>query len=231
MGYGLVLIGYALTFFMSLTLYGWLFRLLGYVVMAYGFMKLKDYFPSFQLSIFALLALILTGFCETGAEMASLLGIGGDMTAFKTIVYYTRDALVLVFHIFMLISTYIAFGVVGMNEKKLSAVTDICAVVLGYVLYLLAALKVIEANISFFVQLIWSVMVFVLLFGCYMRICPEGDENMPRRESKIPFINKFAEALEKRENEAIERTRREIEEKKKNLANGKSNKKKKHKKR
>ncbi|MBQ2715161.1 MAG: hypothetical protein IJF21_00045, partial [Clostridia bacterium] len=115
MGYGLVLIGYALTFFMSLTLYGWLFRLLGYVVMAYGFMKLKDYFPSYQLSIFALLALILTGFCEMGAEMASLLGIGGDMTAFKTIVYYTRDALVLVFHIFMLISTYIAFGVVGMN--------------------------------------------------------------------------------------------------------------------
>jgi hypothetical protein len=63
-------------------------------------------------------------------------------------------------------------------------------------------------------------MVFILIFGCYMRICPEGDENMPRRESKIPFINKFAEALEKRENEAIERTRREIEEKKKNLANG-----------
>lgn len=228
MGYGLVLIGYALTFFTSLTLYGWLFRLLGYTVMAYGFFKLKDYFPSYQLSIFTLLALMLTGFCETGAEMASLLEIGGDMTAFKTVVYYVRDVLVLIFHIFFLISTYIAFGVVGMNEKKFSAVTDLCAVVIGYVLYLLAALKVIEANVAFFVQLIWSVMVFVLIFGCYMRICPEGDESMPRRESKIPFINKFAEALEKRENEAIERTMREIEEKKKNAASGK---KKKHKKR
>ncbi len=228
MGYGLVLIGYALTFFTSLTLYGWLFRLLGYIVMAYGFIKLKDYFPSYKLSIFALLALILTGFCEVGAEMVSLLGFGGDMTGFKTVVWYIRDALVLVFHIFFLISTYIAFGVVDMNEKKVSVVTDLCAVVIGYVLYLLAALKIIEANISFFVQLIWSVMVFILIFGCYMRICPEGDENMPRRESKIPFINKFAEALEKRENEAIERTMREIEEKKKNAANGK---KKKHKKR
>ncbi len=228
MGYGLVLIGYALTFFTSLTLYGWLFRLLGYIVMAYGFIKLKDYFPSYKLSVFALLALILTGFCEAGAEMAAILEIGGDMTAFTTVVYYTRDVLVLIFHIFFLISTYIAFGVVDMNEKKVSAVTDLCAVVIGYVLYLLAALKIIEANISFFAQLIWSVMVFVLIFGCYMRICPEGDENMPRRESKIPFINKFAEALEKRENEAIERTMREIEEKKKNAANGT---KKKHKKR
>lgn len=229
MGYGLVLIGYALTFFTSLPLYGWLFRLLGYTVMAYGFFKLKDYFPSYKLSVFALLALMLTGICEAGAEMASLLGFGGDMTLFKTVVYYTRDVLVLIFHIFFLISTYIAFGVVGMNEKKLSAVTDLCAVVIGYVLYLLAALGVIEAGISVFVQLIWSVMVFVLIFGCYMRICPEGDENMPRRESKIPFINKFAEALEKRENEAIERTRREIEEKKKNLSNGTHKKKKRRK--
>ena len=229
MGYGLVLIGYALTFFTSLTLYGWLFRLLGYTVMAYGFFKLKDYFPSYKLSVFALLALVLTGICEAGAEMASLLGFGGDMTLFKTVVYYTRDVLVLIFHIFFLLSTYIAFGVVGMNEKKLSAVTDLCAVVIGYVLYLLAALGVIEAGISVFVQLIWSVMVFVLIFGCYMRICPEGDENMPRRESKIPFINKFAEALEKRENEAIERTRREIEEKKKNLSNGTHKKKKRRK--
>lgn len=229
MGYGLVLIGYALTFFTSLTLYGWLFRLLGYTVMVYGFFKLKDYFPSYKLSVFALLALMLTGICEAGAEMASLLGFGGDMTLFKTVVYYTRDVLVLIFHIFFLISTYIAFGVVGMNEKKLSAVTDLCAVVIGYVLYLLAALGVIEAGISVFVQLIWSVMVFVLIFGCYMRICPEGDENMPRRESNIPFINKFAEALEKRENEAIERTRREIEEKKKNLSNGTHKKKKRRK--
>ena len=37
MGYGLVLIGYLLTFFTSLTLYGWMTRLLGYLVMAYGF--------------------------------------------------------------------------------------------------------------------------------------------------------------------------------------------------
>jgi hypothetical protein len=68
-------------------------------------------------------------------------------------------------------------------------------------------------------------MVAVLILGCYMRICPEGDEDMPRHESKIPFINKFSEALEKREKEAIERTMRDIEEKKRNAASG-SNKKK-----
>ena len=155
--------------------------------------------------------------------------IGKDADLFKTVVFYTRDALVLVFHVLFLIATYIAYGVVGMTEKKVNAVTDICAVVLGYVFYILAALKIVEGSVAIFVQLIWTVMVFFLIFGCYMRICPEGDESMPRRESKIPFINKFSEALEKREAEAIERTRRDIEEKKKKVASGTS--KKKHKKR
>ena len=227
MGYGLVLIGYALTFFTSLTLYGWLFRLLGYAAMAYGLFKLKDYFPFYKLSLFAVLALFLTGIGEAGAEIFSLLG--KDAELFKTAVFYTRDALVLVFHVLFLIATYIAFGVVGMTDKKVNAVTDICAVVLGYVFYILAALKIVEGSVAVLVQLIWTVMVFFLIFGCYMRICPEGDESMPRRESKIPFINKFAEALEKREAEAIERTRRDIEEKKKKAASGGS--KKKHKKR
>ena len=227
MGYGLVLIGYALTFFTSLTLYGWLFRLLGYAAMAYGLFKLKDYFPFYKLSLFSVLALFLTGIGEAGAEIFSLLG--KDAELFKTVVFYTRDALVLVFHVLFLIATYIAYGVVGMTEKKVNAVTDICAVVLGYVFYILAALKIVEGSVAIFVQLIWTVMVFFLIFGCYMRICPEGDESMPRRESKIPFINKFSEALEKREAEAVERTRRDIEEKKKKVASGTS--KKKHKKR
>ncbi len=227
MGYGLVLIGYALTFFTSLTLYGWLFRLLGYAAMAYGLFKLKDYFPFYKLSLFAVLALFLTGIGEAGAEMFYLLG--KDTELFKTVVFYTRDALVLVFHVLFLIATYIAYGVVGMTEKKVNAVTDICAVVLGYVFYILAVLKIVEGSVAVFVQLIWTVMVFFLIFGCYMRICPEGDENMPRRESKIPFINRFSEALEKREAEAIERTRRDIEEKKRKVASGTS--KKKHKKR
>ena len=63
-------------------------------------------------------------------------------------------------------------------------------------------------------------MVTILILGCYMRICPEGDEDMPRRESKIGFINRFSEALEKRENEAIERTKRDIEERKRRAESG-----------
>lgn len=228
MGYGLVLIGYLLTFFTSLTLYGWMTRLLGYLVMAYGFYKLKDYFPSYKLSLFSLLAIFLIGLGEAGFEIAKLFGATAEsVDPIKNIVLYTRDGMIYVFHIFFLASTCIAFGVVGMNEKKVSAVTDMCAVTVGYVFYILSALGIVEKNVAFFVQLIWSLMVTVLILSCYMRICPEGDEDMPRRESKIPFINKFAEALEKRENEAIERTKRDIEEKKRRAESGSDKKKRK----
>ena len=228
MGYGLVLIGYLLTFFTSLTLYGWMTRLLGYLVMAYGFYKLKDYFPSYKLSLFTLLAVFLVGLGEAGCEMAKMIGAHADaVDPIKNIICYTRDGMLYVFHIFFLVSTCIAFGVVGMNERKVSAVTDLCAVTVGYVFYILSAFGVVEANVAFFVQLIWTVMVAVLILSCYMRICPEGDEDMPRRESRIPFINKFSEALEKREQEAIERTMRDIEEKKRNAASGTNKKKRK----
>ena len=229
MGYGLMALGYALTFFVSLSLYGWVVRLIGYLVMAYGLFKLRDYFPSYALSLFTVLALFLVGLGEAGCELAALFGAEG-IDGIMTAVYYIRDGLVLVFHIFYLISTYIAFGVVGLEDRRISAVTDIVAVVLGYVLYTLAAFGVIGADVSLVAQIIWMIMVFVLIFGCYMRICPEGDENMPRRESKIGFINKFSEALEKRENEAIERTRREIEEKKRAAASGNTKKRRKKKK-
>ena len=221
MGYGLVLIGYLLTFFTSLTLYGWMTRLLGYLVMAYGFYKLKDYFPSYKLSLFSLLAIFLVGLGEAGCEMAKMVGAAAEaVDPIKNIICYTRDGMIFVFHIFFLVSTCIAFGVVGMNEKKVSAVTDMCAVTVGYVFYILSVLHIVEANLAFFVQLIWTVMVALLILSCYMRICPEGDEDMPRRESKIPFINKFSEALEKRENEAIERTKRDIEERKRKIESG-----------
>jgi len=230
MGYGLVLLGYVLTFFVSISLYGWAIRLLGFAVMAYGFFKLKDYFPSYKLSLFTVMGLFLIGLVESGCEIALMLGSAAEaVDPIKTVVCYVRDGVILLFHIFFLVSCYIAFGVVGLNDKKVSAVTDICAVAVGYVFYILSALGIVEMNVAFFVQLIWMIMVFVLILGCYMRICPEGDEDMPRRESKIPFVNKFAEALEKRENEAIERTRREIEEKRKRAASGSSKKRKKRK--
>ncbi len=225
MGYGLLLIGYAVTFFVSLSLYGWMFRLLGYVIMAYGLIKLRDYFPSYALSVFTLIALFLTGLCEGAFEMLPELA----PEIFKTVLYYVRDGLILLFHIFFLISTYIAYGVVDMKEKRLSVVTDGCAVAVGYILYVLSAFGLVSNDIAFFAQIIWMVMVFILILGCYMRICAEGDEDMPRRPSRFAFINRFSDALDKRENEAIARTRREIEEKKKRTASGAKRKRKKKK--
>ncbi|MBQ8004744.1 MAG: hypothetical protein IJ303_00325 [Clostridia bacterium] len=46
-----------------------------------------------------------------------------------------------------------------------------------------------------------------LFYSCYKNICEEGDEDAPRKPSKIPFLNKLFEATEKREQEIYEKTK------------------------
>ena len=45
------------------------------------------------------------------------------------------------------------------------------------------------------------VLDLVLIYSCYKNICEEGCEDLPRKPSKIPFINKLLDARDKREEE------------------------------
>ena len=216
MGYGLLTLGYVIAFFMSLTSYGDIICLFGYGLIAYALYKLRDYFPSYILSFFAILALGVNGLVKAGCFVAEL--IAGDLAVadqITAVTDYVGFALTFIFHILFLIATYIALGAVGLNDKRVSAVTDICAVVVGHVFYILVVVADFAPSAAIFTELVWRIMVFVLIFSCYMRICPEGDEDMPRKRSRFAFINKIGDELDRREQIAIERTQREIEEKKK----------------
>ena len=67
----------------------------------------------------------------------------------------------------------------------------------------------------------------VMLFSCYMRICEEGDEDMPTRPSKIKLVNKMNDALNKKQEQIIESQRQYQEEKAKKKLEKQQNKKKK----
>lgn len=198
MGFGWLLIGYLVTFLMSLTLYGWIIRLIGYLIMAIACYKLKDYFPSFIYSFICILILFITGLTEAVVEFGGQLSISADvLTDLSDINSYVRTVLVLLLHILLLLTIRAASGELDLQNMKISAVTDLVAVCVGFIFYILAALGVIVPGVPVLTQIVWSVMVAVLLFRCYARICPEGDENMPRHSSKIPFLDKINEAYER----------------------------------
>lgn len=212
MGFGLLLVGYFVTFFMSLTLYGWAFRFVGYTVMAYACIKLREYFPKFAYTFWCAVALWVTGAIETLCGVTALLGSEAEwITSVTLYVNYAITVLVYLFHLFMLTSIRDAAEEVDLDDKKVSAVTNMIIVTVGFIARGLALAKVIPLGLSMLAQLVWTVMNIILLFGCYMRICPAGDEQMPLKKSRIELVNKFNESLEKREQEAIDRTRQDIE--------------------
>lgn len=228
MGYGLLAIGYIVSFILSINLYGWAIRLLGCVLMGVGLYKLRDYFPSYLLTFVSTCLLFALSAAEGVCDIT--LKLAGESEVWElamTVVRYARDGAVFAFNILLIIPTFIALGHVGLKERRVSAVTDLCAVLLWGVLYILSRAGVVSSDIVFAVQLVVTVMIFVLLFGCYMRICPEGDEDMPRKPSKLPFVNKISDALEKKERESAERAARKLEEDRAKRSVGKKSKKRK----
>jgi hypothetical protein len=59
--------------------------------------------------------------------------------------------------------------------------------------------------IAFVLQFVWAIFNLINLFGCYMYICPEGDEDMERRPSRFGFVNDMRQKMDERDKQARER--------------------------
>lgn len=218
MGFGILVVGYFITFIMSMTLYGWAIRLVGYIIMASACMKIKEYFPHFKYSLLVLALLAISGVAEAVLEVSRLVGYAPAWLSQATVINgYARFVLQLAFHFALLISISFAAGEVELPDKRISAVTDIVAVSFSSVMYILSLTYPSIGSVAVLVGLAANIMVMVLLFGCYMRICPEGDEDMPHRKSGIPFIDKINDSLEKRNVEELERSKAEIDARRRSL--------------
>lgn len=215
MGFGLLFTGYLLTFLMYMSLwamYGWAFRIVGYTVMAYACLKLREYFPKFNYVYYCLFGLWLTGAAETVCGIWSFFTPEAPwIAAVTTYVEYVTVPLVLVFHVFLLSAVSRASEEVGLDDKRTSAITALIFIFIGFVTRVLALIGAVPMGLSILVQLVGTVFVLVLLFGCYMRICPAGDEDMPRKKSRFGFVNRFADALDKKEQESFEQAKRDLE--------------------
>lgn len=225
MGFGILLFGYVIGQVMSLTFYAWAFRLVGYALIAFAATRICEYFSHFRF-VYASAGLILLS-----AAFDALYAIWG-MAAGEAIPGWLESAelfnqwaalfLTLLFHFTLLRSIRLAAEEVGLSDLRVTAMTDLIWVAVGVILYFLANSGLIDVRIPWLMQLVWSVIVAVLIFNCYRLICPAGDEDMPRRESKFAFVNKFSDALEKREAEAVRRTNEEIAERRAKLEEKKS---------
>ena len=216
MGFGYLLTGYVLSFVATIGLGPYLFAgmLLGGFLMYLGLSELRKYSPVFLYALIGSILIILCSFFETAAWIDTSfelnLGIGTEklLRVFDWIEFILN----------MLFNFAMLYGIINLSQRveypetKEKAARNMIFVALANAYQILMFLPIgfIESDKSFFMtilvilQVIYTVLNAFLLFKCYAMICPEGQEDMPRKKSRFAFVNKFREIRDAKEDKAIE---------------------------
>lgn len=230
MGFGLLFIGYMFTLDYSLqkVVFDLLPDVLGYLIMFSAMCKLAPYNKGFGYAKVLLLPLIALGGVTAAFEVAGVIG-------------YTPGSIIVdIVKTCSMLSKFFMFAytvALTMGIRDIARETDLPKVVfrairnmamssLYYVAYIAfdfmpisgAKAQMVNAIIYSF-GVIVILLNLLLIFSCYMRICLEGDEDMPAKPSRFAIINrmnaKIDKALDKMEKSGEEAAMRRYNKKKK----------------
>lgn len=216
MGFGILFLAYFLAFFVPLSY----LHLIGYALVAWALIKLRDYRPAFMRAVWWLIPL---GVCCLYHVLGSLLSLMPSLgvaapelpfinTTVTAVISLVEYGLILGFHVALL------WEVRGFaRELELSVISKradwglwlvgvqcscyIVAMILELVGWPLQMFSAIAALLQF----VWAAFNLFNLFTCYMYICPEGDEQMERKPSRFAFVNQFREKMDERDRAARQR--------------------------
>lgn len=225
MGWGILFLAYFMAFFVPLSY----LHLIGYAVVAWALIKLKDYRPAFMNAVWWLIPLsvccayhifcnvweLLPGF---GVAVPELTFINNTVTAIVCIV---ESALIFCYH-FVLLRQVRGFaselelpGIAKRSDWGLWLVSIQCSCyILAMILELVGWGLDLFSAIAALLQFAWAIFNLINLFTCYMYICPEGDEDMERKPSRFAFVNEFREKMDERDRRAKEKEAAYMEQKK-----------------
>lgn len=216
MGFGLLFIGYLLTFLLSMTSYGFIFRLLGILLLSFSLIKLRDYQIKFNYPLWCSFVLIITGifdFIYTGAEKLSYVRPDW-MTSLKNSVGWIE------FLLFAFMNAAILYAIaqlarqLELDKQRIAAWRNMVFLGIYFILDFLR-MGVFADNEkyagyfllpTFIIRILFVILNLILIFSCYMYICPEGDEDMPRKKTGIRFIDNIAEESDRRSEKARKET-------------------------
>ena len=226
MGFGPLLIGYLITYIISLGLGNYLFAamLVGGFIMFLALCELRKYSPAFLYAIIACVLMILCSFYKTAAFIDDMfmLGLGLTSETMGQVFDWVKFAVDLVFNIALLYGIADLSRRVDYSQTREKAFRNMVFVGCYNVFQVIMLIPntVFQKDKAFFMtllmifQIIYAVFNFLLIFKCYAMICPEGEEDMKRKPSRFEFINKMREKQDEREQRAIESTKAYLEKKK-----------------
>jgi len=225
MGFGILLIGYFMTYLMSVSLFGYLIRFMGYCIMLYAFTKLKKYNKAFGVPMAATGVMLAVTLADVYAKLGQFLYENLLISSFvlplgyEMLVGYIDDALVFVFHACFFYAIREIAKDTEDTKIVYKTVRNFIFISIYYVVYVIMlipmpALDNIRKYLSLPVYLLyfgWIILNVALVISCYARICDEADIDMPFKKSRFEFINKAREKDQKAAEENAAYAREKLE--------------------
>lgn len=208
MGFGILFLGYFITYIMALNTFGAAFRFAGYLIMAYSAKKLVDYCEKFVYAEYTALLLSLMSAARVVDEIFPIFnGIVAD------VFMYSEAAAILVYHVFLLLAIKTIAKDTDVDKIQISAMRNLFFIGLYYLLYIIGMLPLpIKELYSqtmglpiLLLNLAWIILNLCLIVSCYSHICDEGDVEMERKPSRFAFINNIRAELDAKQARARER--------------------------
>lgn len=216
MGFGLLLIGYMLVFVAGAGMGNYLFAgmLIGGFLMYLGLSELKKYSPAFIFALAGSVLIILCSFWGAAVWLDSFFALGWGISSgiFTTVYDWIKLAVNFAFNVAMLygiadISKRVQL--IEMRQKAVRnmiylAVFNVYQIILFFPIEFIIKDQPLFFTILLILRLVYAIVNAWLLFRCYAMICPEGQEDMPKKRSRFEFINKIRDAKDAKEEKAIE---------------------------
>lgn len=212
MGFGVMLIGYFITYVMALNTYGVFFRVLGYLIICRGAFRLLEYDKKFVYPFYLSATLAALSVLETANYVYQLIALSQNVTIelLANIVGYIDVVAVLAFHVTLLLAIRGVAKDTGVSKIAVSAMRNLIVILLYFGLYAVSFLP-LPVNMAMpllIVNLFWILLDVVLLYSCYYRICDENDNEITRKPSRFAWINNMWSKLDAKQEKAA----REMEE-------------------
>ena len=226
MGFGMLFVGYFITYLMSFHPLGALTRLVGYVMILRACLRLKDYQPSFlfpavgSLLLSLISAVSLTGVVTNYLYENLFMGRQIFTSATTALVEWINVLLVFAFHLVLYYAIHKIAKDTEIGEITVNAVRNLLFFCLYFVCYFLGRLESLGNEMRSYINLAaiillftWVILDLILIFSCYAKICDEGDTEMAQKPSRFAFVNRLRSKMDKSEEKAHAETRAYREEK------------------
>lgn len=219
MGFGLLLFGYFTATVLGLKIS--IFKLIGFVIAAFGIKKLSQYNRSFTVLLYSCFAAIAIctccSLCDVSDFLYSYMLTAQRLipTSLVTVFNYVRSGVECVFTLLMCFGVWSIAKETGASKLVYISMRNLILFALYVAAYVTDEILLFVSTdaITAFLQstampalvflfgFIMYVLNCLMIFSCYTKICDESDVDMAQKPSRFEFVNKMRAESEERARE------------------------------